>query len=187
MAIRGLAAIAIVQPAGQQKNMNMKLYLINRITFLAITIGLGFACNPGSMSTDGGPVCTAYGRVCDGYRGHGCALDSCNWCDCGLGWGGSATSGGCTQAYCGTPDAGGQPDGAAAWPACRDQRDCPAGYACLFTKGCDKMYGVCNGQTFYCPHNSSTFTVCGCDGKTATFSALGCEPDRPYAHAGPCP
>lgn len=177
----------------------MKISLMKRMTVFAFFVSIGGACDsPGPMAADlspppdgggGAGICAiSPTQPCVGYRGHGCAVDSCNYCDCGPSWGGSPTMAGCTQAACTTtPDLSGQPAGAAAWPACRDQADCPTGYACLFTQGCGRTHGVCNMQKFYCPHDSPTFTVCGCDGKTATFKAIGCEPDRPYAHAGACP
>jgi hypothetical protein len=46
---------------------------------------------------------------------------------------------------------------------------------------------VCNNQTFYCPHNPYTFTLCDCDGNTVEDSVNSCAPDRRYAHVGACP
>ena len=117
-----------------------------------------------------------------GSANSGCPGSSCNWCDCGVGWGDDPNHASCTQAGCPAPA-----DAGADYLRCHSQSDCPQGYACIFNVGCDQTLGQCNGQTFYCPHDPRTFTLCDCDGKTITDTVNSCAPDRPYAHAGACP
>ncbi|MDB4965610.1 MAG: hypothetical protein JWN44_1299 [Myxococcales bacterium] len=116
-----------------------------------------------------------------GSANRGCAPDACNWCDCGPGWGGTNMAG-CTAVGCPPP-----PDAGADYLRCHDQSECPPGYACIFNAGCDQTLGQCNAQTFYCPHDPRTFTLCDCDGNTVTDAVSSCAPDRRYAQAGACP
>jgi hypothetical protein len=117
-----------------------------------------------------------------GSANRGCAIDSCNWCDCGPNWGDTNVAGCTLVGGCFSP-----PDAGAGWDRCRSQADCPSGLACIFMVGCDQQLGYCNDQTFYCPHDPTTFTLCGCDGRTVTITVHSCAPDRQYAHVGSCP
>jgi hypothetical protein len=119
----------------------------------------------------GASICGASGAA-----NRGCPGGSCNWCDCGPGWG-NTTDVSCTQVGCAGSGAG----------TCQSQSDCPSGYACIFNVGCDQLVGQCNNQTFYCPHTQRTFTLCDCDGNTVTDTVNSCAPDRRYQHVGPCP
>jgi hypothetical protein len=147
----------------------------------------GPAQSDAAVPDDGVPadaVCTLYdGTRCGGAgsANAGCAPDPCNWCDCGSGWGGTNRAS-CTEVGCPAPA-----DAGADNLRCHTQSDCPAGYACIFNVGCDRLLGQCNSQTFYCPHNQTTFTLCDCDGHTVVDTVSSCAPDRRYAHAGACP
>jgi hypothetical protein len=142
------------------------------------------ACGDDVVRPDGGapddlsavtPLACAFadGRSCGGAgsANRGCAVDLCNWCDCGAGWGGTSLAT-CTEVHCN------QGDGGASSLPCGSQADCPS---------CDQTLGQCNSQTFYCPHDQKTFTLCDCDGHTVTDVVHSCAPDRRYAHAGACP
>jgi hypothetical protein len=128
-------------------------------------------------------MCTfADGRTCGGPGSvtSGCPGNSCNWCGCGAGWGGTNMAA-CTQAGCPTSDGGVDET-----LGCHGNSDCPSGYACIFDVGCNQTAGRCNLQTFDCPHQRHGVQLCNCDGTTAYEMIDACAPDHRYAHAGGC-
>ncbi|MGZ3408570.1 MAG: hypothetical protein ACXVAN_19100 [Polyangia bacterium] len=150
------------------------------------------ACGDDVAHPDGGapddlsvvaPLACAFadGTSCGGAgsANRGCAVDACNWCDCGPGWGGTDRAS-CTEVGCNDPDGGGSSR------PCASQADCSSDQACIFAVGCDQTHGQCNSQIFYCPHDPRTFTLCDCDGHTIVDAVNSCAPDRRYAHVGPC-